>query len=252
MSYILDALRKADAERERDPARGIHAQPAAGIPQRAPSRSRAWAWPAAALVVAVAAAWGFRGRTPEAVTVAARPTGMPVPAALSMAAPPTPAVVPVVATSVTPPPPAAVENMAAKVVVAPRVAATHAPAPMAAAGPVGAAAHATPAAVAAPVVALAPPSAPAVSTAPVAAATAPAATDRILALTELPADVQHSLPKLAISGGVYSENAAQRMLVVGGQVMSEGPELAPGVLLEQIRPRSAVLRYRNYRYSVAY
>ncbi|MCC2636091.1 MAG: hypothetical protein K0S48_3977, partial [Ramlibacter sp.] len=29
MSYILDALRRADAERERDPARGIHAQPAA-------------------------------------------------------------------------------------------------------------------------------------------------------------------------------------------------------------------------------
>ncbi len=28
MSYILDALKKADAQRERDPARGIHAQPA--------------------------------------------------------------------------------------------------------------------------------------------------------------------------------------------------------------------------------
>ena len=26
MSYILDALRKADAQRDRDPARGIHAQ----------------------------------------------------------------------------------------------------------------------------------------------------------------------------------------------------------------------------------
>ncbi len=28
MSYILDALKKADAQRERDPARGIHAQSA--------------------------------------------------------------------------------------------------------------------------------------------------------------------------------------------------------------------------------
>ncbi|RYY69139.1 MAG: hypothetical protein EOO24_51245, partial [Comamonadaceae bacterium] len=43
MSYILDALRKADAERERDPARGIHAQPMAGLPgtDRAP-RSIGW------------------------------------------------------------------------------------------------------------------------------------------------------------------------------------------------------------------
>lgn len=228
MSYILDALRKADAERERDPARGIHAQPAAGIPQRAPSRSRVWAWPAAALVIALAAAWGFGGRTPEAVTVSARPTATPVPAALTMVTPTKPAVLPVVATSVTPPPPAAVENMASKVVVAPRVPATHAPAPVA---PTVVAPLATPAAV---------------------AASAPATSDRIVALTELPADVQNSLPKMAISGGVYSENVAQRMLIVGGQVMSEGQELAPGVLLEQIRARSAVLRYRNYRYSVAY
>ena len=71
-------------------------------------------------------------------------------------------------------------------------------------------------------------------------------------MSELPADVQHALPKLAISGGVYSDNPAQRMLIVGGQVMTEGQELAPGVLLEQIRPRSTVLRFRGYRYSVAY
>ena len=37
MSYILDALRKADAERERDPARGIHAQPLASASPQAAS-----------------------------------------------------------------------------------------------------------------------------------------------------------------------------------------------------------------------
>jgi general secretion pathway protein B len=67
---------------------------------------------------------------------------------------------------------------------------------------------------------------------------------------ELPADVQRELPKLAITGGVHSENAAQRLLIVGGQVVGEGAELAPGVVLEQIRARSAVLRFRNWRYSV--
>jgi general secretion pathway protein B len=78
------------------------------------------------------------------------------------------------------------------------------------------------------------------------------AADRVLNLAELPGDVQRDVPKLAISGGVYSDNAVQRMLIVGGQVVSEGAELASGVVLEQIRPRSAVLRFRGYRYSVGY
>jgi general secretion pathway protein B len=85
--------------------------------------------------------------------------------------------------------------------------------------------------------------------APAAAAAAP---ERIVARAELPPEVQRELPKLAISGGVYSENAAQRMLIVGGQVVKEGAELAPGVTLDQIRARSAVLRFRNWRYSVGF
>ena len=73
-----------------------------------------------------------------------------------------------------------------------------------------------------------------------------------MAIADLPADLQRELPKLAISGGVHSTNAAQRMLIVGGQVVNEGAELAPGVVLEQIRARSAVLRFRGFRYSVPY
>jgi len=98
-----------------------------------------------------------------------------------------------------------------------------------------------------------PAAAPATAAAPVVtAAPATAAAERIFAVTELPADVQKDLPKLAITGGVHSENAAQRMLVVGGKVVNEGAELAPGVVLDQIRPRTAVLKFRGFRYSVGY
>ena len=85
-----------------------------------------------------------------------------------------------------------------------------------------------------------------------AAPVATAAANRVFNPAELPADVQGALPKLAITGGVYSANAAQRMLVVGGQVVNEGAELAPGVVLDQIRAHSAVLRFRGYRYAVTY
>lgn len=204
MSYILDALRKADAQRESDPARGIHAQPAVAAAARTTSATPAWAWAGAALCGAAVVAY--------AAWPAAQPQ-RPAPAEPAALAPaPAPVVVPV-ATQVSPPAPPPLPTP---------VVARPAPQPEA------------PAAAAAP----APASAP-----------EPA---RILAYADLPAAVRGELPKLAISGGVHSENAAQRMLIVGGQVVNEGAELAPGVVLEQIRPRTAVLRYKDYRYSVAY
>jgi general secretion pathway protein B len=86
-----------------------------------------------------------------------------------------------------------------------------------------------------------------VSAAPFAATPAPAATNTSTA-SGLPADA----PKLAISGGVYSTSPAQRMLIVNGQVFNEGSEIGPGVIVEEIKARSAVLRFRGTRYTVAY
>lgn len=229
MSYILDALRKADAQRERDPARGIHAQP---LPP-APSAAARPQWPiwltTAGVVVCAGVLLLVEWREPAStastaptapavaqVPVAPVPVAPQVAEAIEPAAPPMPAAAP--------PPPAAV---AAPVPAAP--AAPAAPAPRA---------------VVAPAPAAPPPAAP--------PAPAAAATDRVLALAELPPDVQRDLPKLAITGGVHSDNAAQRMLIVGGQVMGEGSEVAPGVVLELIRPKSAVLRFRGLRFSVGY
>ena len=81
--------------------------------------------------------------------------------------------------------------------------------------------------------------APAPATAPVPAPTL---------ATGLPPDA----PKLAISGGVYSANVAARMLIVNGQVFNEGSEIGPGVVLDQVKPKSAVLKFRGTLYSVPY
>lgn len=93
--------------------------------------------------------------------------------------------------------------------------------------------------------------APAIAAASAAAVASPppqaVAADRIYSLRELPPDVQQALPKFTVSGGVYSENVAQRLLVVNGQVFNEGSEIAPGVVLEQIRARVALLKFRGVR-----
>jgi general secretion pathway protein B len=84
------------------------------------------------------------------------------------------------------------------------------------------------------------------STRPVSAPVpAPAATPPVAGL---PADA----PKLVLSGGVYSANPAQRMLIVNGQVFNEGSEVGPGVVLEEVRAKTVVLRFRGARYTVGY
>jgi general secretion pathway protein B len=280
MSYILDALRRADAERERDPARGIHAQPAAVLPREAePSRAP---WVLAGAVVGMAAVvagiYLFAAREPEPLVAPVVPS-QPVAVA---EAPIVPAVVPV-ATAVMPPPPPPMPApvlerspprptpaAAERTVKAPVVVARVQPVPPqpgvtspGAVPPAGGAPAAPPAAQPAspPAPSTAPSTAPATapSTAPrtgpsIAAPAAPgsAPPDRVVAVAELPADIQRELPKLVIAGGVHSDNPAQRMLIVGGQVRSEGAELAPGLVLEQIRANSAVLRFRGWRYSVSF
>lgn len=224
MSYILDALRKADAQRERNPARGIHAQSATASDAvaAAAGQSAIWYWALGGLVVVAIAlvAWwvGVSDRPAAAVLVGTGGTPV-VPVAPGHAVAPAAVVTPQAApaTQVLPPPP------------------MPAAAPAAVVGPAKLPTKAAPA------------------SAPVAVpASAAANPERVFAVSELPADLQRELPKLAISGGVYSQNPAQRMLIVNGQVFNEGSELAPGAVLEQIRANTAVLKFRGYRYSVAY
>jgi general secretion pathway protein B len=213
MSYILDALRKADAERERDPARGIHAQPVT-LPAASAGSGPLQRILAGAAVVGIAA-------VAAVLLWPAAPAPAPAPVVQAPPPPPPPAAVPMPvapAQAVLPPPPPAEETVAPV-----QAAAKPAPKPQASASAVA-----------------------------VAAATPAAAPNRVVAVNELPADLQRELPKLPITGGVYSENAAQRMLIVSGQVMNEGAELAPGLVLEQIRAKSAVLRFRGWRYAVPY
>jgi general secretion pathway protein B len=223
MSYILDALRKADAQRERDPARGIHAQPAtlSAPDEHAGPTSRFWLVVGALLVGAALLAtamwwsgWLVRPAAPPSIpTVLPAPAPSPTLAAVPAVSPSAPATEVLPAAPPAPPPSA----------VAP---AREAPKP-----------------------------APAVTAYPPATAYPPpfdASAARLLSLAELPADVQRDLPKLAISGGVYSPTPAQRLLIVNGMVLNEGSEAAPSVLLEQIRPKTAVFNFRGYRYGVPY
>lgn len=219
MSYILDALRRADAERERGGVPGLHTQamPELGDDERGPRARglRPWHWVVMGLAGGLAAAlawqWGGSSETPPPA---------PPPPPLARAMEPVPA----------PPPPTAPPPVAVAPAAAPAVAPAIAPM------------RASPAAA---------PVAPAASGAVAPATPAAAEPQRIASLAALPAELRAGLPALAFGGSIYSNTPANRLLIVNGQLMHEGESLGPGVTLEQIKPKAAVINIRGQRFEVA-
>lgn len=88
-------------------------------------------------------------------------------------------------------------------------------------------------------------------TAPQGAAVQPSpsrpAPPRTVTMAQLSADQRRELPPMVIGGSIWSDNAANRFVIINGQVVREGESAAPGVALERIGPSSATLRWRELR-----
>lgn len=256
MSYILDALKKADAEREQGQVPGLHTPTAQLETDLAPGSGRTPApWVmglgAALVLAALGTAWLWT-----------RPLGAPVPTS----APVQPAPHPALAQAPQALPATAAPNLVtapALMTAPPPVIA--APVTPPAATPVPAVQPPTPAvqpAVRPPVIALPRTSLPAAAVIPtspparapihVDPAPTPAASAKVPTLAELPEDVRRSLPALTVSGAMYSDQPASRMLLINNRVFHEGDQPVAGLVLEEIRLKSAVFRYQGTRYAVSY
>lgn len=265
MSYILDALRRAEAERGRGAVPGIHTQamPAPGAPPGADRSGPANLLVIGSAVVAVAALaaggtwWAMQRNAPASgVAVAsapqvlapaaapapvAAPPAMPAPMAPPAAAPVEPPPAPVAGTPLVParvePRPVAQQRVAEPVREKPAVAA-----PPARTRDAEAQREPAPAARAQP---------PAATAAPAVTAAAAPANGPVFAQNELPTSVREQLPVLQVTGATYSNNPAHRMAIVNGQVLQEGDQAAPGLKLERIEQGRTVWSFRGYRYAVA-
>ena len=87
--------------------------------------------------------------------------------------------------------------------------------------------------------------------APVAPEEEPPADGRVLELAELPEPVRAGLPKLVVSGHVWSEDPSVRLLSVDDRLLHEGGEAAPGVALLEITPAGAVFVFKGWHFRVA-
>lgn len=267
MSFILDALKRAESERQRGQVPGLQAQPLVAGGSRAadPGSRLGWWLGGTALVLAAllaAVLWLRSPGTPPPpapgpVAAATAPSAVP-PTTPSAAAATAPA-----AASSTEPATAAAPSAALS---GPVVRAGTAPATTTTAGVTAATAATAGATKDAPKGApgLAPqgagsPSVPGTASSTVAAAAAPApgarpptpsataAPDPVTAvrLSDLPAELRAQLPALAVQAAMYSDQPSQRLLVVNGQALGQGAAIAPDLVIESIGLNSSVLVFRG-------
>ena len=57
---------------------------------------------------------------------------------------------------------------------------------------------------------------------------------------------------MAISGAVYSENPAQRLLLVNGQVLNQGSQVAPDLTIVEIHSNNSEFNFRGTRFRMAH
>lgn len=74
----------------------------------------------------------------------------------------------------------------------------------------------------------------------------------IATLHELPDNIQREIPPLSIGGYIYTDNKAGRSVLINGRLVRDGAEIAPGLTLERMMPNGMVLNYKGYRYRTSY
>jgi general secretion pathway protein B len=240
MSYILDALKKAEAERNLGEVPDLHAQtytpPLMG--ERIGAWRTPWPWILLALLVAVAIAlaivkpWSPSPVLQSAVPQVAQQTPAPVPPSVPAVAAAPPAT--------TPTPPAAAPAPVSK---APVIAKTEAPKPAPATHKKTPPAEPKQAQKETP---------PAAQPAPSQAVTQSGDDAPPPALRELPESVQQAIPKFTTNGYIYSPNKADRTVLINNKLLHEGDSVAPDLTVEKLTPSGMVLNYKGYRYRSSY
>jgi general secretion pathway protein B len=224
MSYILDALKKSEQQRQRGAAPSLLAPQ---VTDAAPRQNAVllYGLAATALVVVGIAIGMFRPRQAE------------VPAPPPVAVKPPDAVVP-------PTPPAPAPASVEITIRTERQTPVPAPATQPALSPAGDGLKAQGPAPATPAQSVPSKSA----TAPESKALSPAPERTLMTFAELPLSVQQDIPKLSILFHLYSGNPKDRLVGINNRTLREGDSVEPGLVLEQIIPDGMILNYKGYRF----
>ena len=71
---------------------------------------------------------------------------------------------------------------------------------------------------------------------------------KVFEIPELPPDIQREIPEMAIAGYAFSINPKERSVGINGRLLQEGDYLSSGLRLEHIGADELVFAYKNYRF----
>lgn len=69
---------------------------------------------------------------------------------------------------------------------------------------------------------------------------------------DLPLNIQNEIPTVTVGGYIYSAKREECQLLINKLILHEGEQVAPGLTLERMMPHSAILNYKGYRYRISY
>ncbi len=72
-----------------------------------------------------------------------------------------------------------------------------------------------------------------------------------MTLNELPAVIRQEIPNIAISFHVYAANPTERRVMINNELLRQGETIPPGLAVEQITPEGVVIGYKGYRFQHA-
>ena len=210
MSYILDALRKSDMQRQHGTAPTLRTTP---VHARTRARRHGWIFGLlGALLVAAGIAIGWLQPWVTARSVADAPH-LVAPTTVKPAEVPTPPPVPAASVLTQEPRTPPEDN-------------GRPPRPTPATAKKQAALRPAPANVAA----------------------ARASDSKVMAMSELPVAIQQEIGAMTVAVHAYSPRAADRMVSINNSVLREGAIVQPGLKLDEITPDGMVLSYKGYRF----
>jgi len=71
------------------------------------------------------------------------------------------------------------------------------------------------------------------------------------AISQLPANLQNTLPSISIAGHIYADAPDSRMVMINGKITHEGDAVASGLTLETITPDGIILKFQGTRFHMS-
>ncbi len=71
---------------------------------------------------------------------------------------------------------------------------------------------------------------------------------RAIPMSELPPAIRQEIPSITIEVHAYSDTPARRLVSINSRILHEGESLTPALKLEQITPDGVIFTYKGYRF----